>query len=263
MTNSDGGLAVDQISQKPYTDIQFESFAHSLETDLIVPEAGLESIAIPFDDFARSSAFLAVRSSPILRFLKPFDDAEDEAAATASFKDVYKYYKDARNKLESYQDIVSLVLRDKDGKLDPSDIRVQMVNYLLQGECLTRLGEKISVPKEDSSDRSLYLLLGVVRIVNEDIYSRKFHNELTWLAGDSSPEAERFKKYERQAGRFAEHLGSSIGRAASVASASIINPLLKLPDEVTIAISYIAGLQARKAAELQMHRYLVANPGIT
>ena len=44
--------------------------------------------------------------------------------------------------------------------------------------------------------------------------------------------------------------------------ATILNPFVKLPDEVTLGVSFIAGVAARKGAEYQMQKYLEAHPDL-
>ena len=244
----------------------FESLSFELDAETF-PDAPFESAleassagGLPDADLlVRSSAMEAARSSPLKKFLARFSSDEDEART--SIKDVYNSYKEASTTLEEYQDVVNLILGS--GRVLPdNDVRILIYNYLTKGKCKTRLGSEIIMPEQEGSDWSLYALLGIIRIVNESVYDSRFANDLPWIAEDNSSAAERFKKYELQASNLGDRIGSTLGRAASVTAVSLINPVLKLPDEATIAISYISGIQARKVAEMHMHRFLVANPAV-
>lgn len=255
-----------QLPQLTETIHSFESLTQDLSNELSSGEPELAFTTAGFADgppdmsvLVQSSALEATRRSPLQKFLARFSDSEEEART--SIKDVYKYYKEARATLEEFRDIVQLIV-GAGQPLPPHDIRVLILDYLTKGKCTTRLGDEIVMPTDEGSDRSLYTLLGIIRIVNEGVYNQKFTDDLPWLADDNSSAGQRFKKYEMQASKLGDHIGSTLGRAASVSAVSLINPVLKLPDEATVAISFIAGIQARKVAEIQMHRYLVAHPGV-
>ena len=260
------GTLTSRLPQLAETIQLFETLSFELDAEALPDtpvesalEAGLADGPPDANLFVRSSAMEAARSSPLKKFLARFSSEEDEART--SIKDVYKSYKEASATLEEYQDIVNLIL-GSGRSLPDNDVRILIYNYLTKGKCKTRLGGEIIMPEQEGSDWSLYTLLGIIRIVNESVYDSRFGNDLPWIAEDSSPAAQRFKKYELQASNLGDRIGSTLGRAASVSAVSLINPVLKLPDEATIAISYISGIQARKVAEIQMHRFLVANPAV-
>ncbi len=122
------------------------------------------------------------------------------------------------------------------------------------------LGEDIKLPGDDSQDKTLDTVLGIVRISCEQVWNFKYEKDLPWLANRDDEEANRFKEWEISAGALGDRLAGALGRTAAVAATSLLNPILKLPDEVTVGIAFAAGVQGRKLAELKMHQYLKEHP---
>lgn len=195
--------------------------------------------------------------TPLKRFFRRF---LEKNTAMKEVRETYERLKEARNALNLLQkDVIQLVIGSKPSRPE-DDPWLLLVDYFAEGKCKTRLGDHISLPADDANDRSLYTLLGVLRIVGEHHINHKFPDQLPWVASDESDERKQYKEYGRKASELGDKIGSAFGRAAAVAAVSVINPIASLPDEATIAMSYFAGITGRKVAEAKMHEYLVNTP---
>jgi hypothetical protein len=196
--------------------------------------------------------------------LKGFFDRFTTSAGKAKteISKLYELFGEARMQIEKNLDVVKLVL-NSDGSNDGRKLDNLIVQYLVSGSCPTRLGEEIKLPDEDSKDKTLDTLLGILRIICEHTWDTKNPDTLPWLADDTSDSARRFIKYESKAGELGDRMASSTGRAAAVGATSLINQLVKLPDEISTVIAFIAGVNGRKIAEVTMHQYLVNNPNVS
>lgn len=185
---------------------------------------------------------------------------EDEPTARQNVQILRGMYKDIRQSLKEHKDVAALLLGAQSGG-DARSIDDKLINYLVQGESVTRLNEKIALPEKGADDRPLLTLLRLIRIAAEHYMDEEFG--LPWLANDEGPEATRFKLWEIKAGDLGESIGGAAGRAAAVTMSTLLGGLggfVKLPDEVTLGVSYFMGIGLRKTAEYQMHRYLTENP---
>jgi hypothetical protein len=106
------------------------------------------------------------------------------------------------------------------------------------------------------------VLLGVVRIIVDDLWDNgQFKADLHWFADDDqSALTKRCKDQQTRAGDVADNVAGSLGRAAATAAESLVSPFVKLPDDLTKAISFISRANGRKALEVAMHRQLAADP---
>jgi len=138
----------------------------------------------------------------------------------------------------------------------------RLIQYLVGGKCPTRLGDWIKLPGDTSNDPTLETVFGVLRIVQEDSAESQWNLDLPWLTDDKSPDADRKRKWEQKAGDLGGRLGAALGRSAAAGAQGLISTIVKLPDEVVKGIASVAGVTARKAAEVQMQRYLVAHPDL-
>lgn len=222
---------------------------------LMSPEALRTSEAYDATNYA---AVTAVSLNPFRRFISRFTENADRAKE--SLNELYGLYSDARQRIESYSDVIDLLVNRRTS--NDHDLDTLILNYLVIGKYKTRLGEEISLPGADSQDKTLDTLLGILRIISEDSWNSRYKNNLPWLADDESESATRFKMWEIKASSLGDNLASSLGRAAAVGATGLLSPLVKLPDEVTIAVAFIAGVQGRKLAELKMHQYLLDNPNV-
>ncbi|MDQ3864675.1 MAG: hypothetical protein M3317_14490 [Actinomycetota bacterium] len=209
-------------------------------------------------DATHHAALTALVLRPFRRFIERFTENKD--TTETSLRDLYHVYGDARARIEGYGDVVGTIINRP--TTEDHDLNTLILNYLILGKCKTRLGEEIQLPGEDSADKTLNTLLGVVRIISEYSWDTQHTNYLPWLADDESDAAKRFKTWEIPTGKLGDRLASSLGRAAAVGATALVNPFLKLPDEVTVAVAFIAGVQGRKMAELKMHQYLLQNPNV-
>jgi hypothetical protein len=209
-------------------------------------------------DATNYAAVTAIGLNPVRQFLARFTQSKD--VADTSVRELYSLYSDARQRIETFSDVVGLIL-NQDASGSP-DLSTLLLNYLVLGECKTRLGETIALPSDDSKDKPLDTLLGVLRIISEDQWNNRHKTFLPWLADNESDSAAQYKTWEIRAGSLGDTLAGALGRAAAVGATSLLSPFIKLPDEVTIAVSFIAGVQGRKMAELKMHQYLLENPGV-
>lgn len=250
-----------------FADAYFHDLSSVPEADLAktIEEAHVPALMSPGAlqnpnsfDATNYAAVTAIGLNPLRQFLARFTQSRD--VADTSVRDLYGLYSDARQHIETYSDVVGLVL-NQDTSESP-ELSALLLNYLVLGECKTRLGETIALPDDNSQDKPLNTLLGVLRIISEDQWNNRHKTYLPWLAEDESDRTARFKEWEIRAGSLGDTLASTLGRAAAVGATSLLSPLLKLPDEVTIAISFVAGVQGRKLAELKMHQYLLENPEV-
>ena len=136
----------------------------------------------------------------------------------------------------------------------------RLLRYLVLGKCDTRLGNDIALPGSDSRDKTLDTIFGVLRITEECVFDDQWPDRLPWLADDDTKPGKRFRAWETKAGDLADRLGAALGRTAAATAQGLISPFVKLPDEVVLAISFVAGITARKTAEEAMHAYLKDNP---
>jgi len=234
------------------------------QEDLPVPDAGQLMRLTSADAFedpekmdaAQLAAAQAAQASNLGEKLGSFTKSAD--SAKSNLNELRKMYDSIRETVQQRKDIVALILGAPPG---PSkDLDDKILGYLVQGTSYTRLGEEIVLPTESADDRPLLTLLGMVRVVAEHYMDERLR--LPWLADDDSAEARRFKLWERSAGALGDTIGAALGRAAAVTMSGIISPVVKLPDELTLGISYVAGISTRKAAEHQMHRFLLENPNV-
>jgi hypothetical protein len=207
-------------------------------------------------DARHGAALAAAGGNPLRRFLDRFAGARAHVRAEVST--LYDLYRDARQWVQDHDDVVGIILSG--GTVGAHDVNSLLLDYLVLGRCKTRVGGEIVLPGDESGDKTLHTLLGMFRIWHEDSWSRLRPDLLPWLADVEGEEARRFRHWESEAGDFGDRLASSMGRAAAVGATGILNPIVKLPDEVTVAVAFIAGVQGRKVAELKMHQYLVENP---
>ncbi len=179
-----------------------------------------------------------------------------EGSAKENLRLLYRLYDETRGLIKKHRDVVPLIVRAQTEPVYGLDYKV--LSYLMLGESPTRLGEPILLPAQDADDRSLRVLLGAIRVIGEHYMDEALG--LRWYGDDDSPEAARSKTWEAKAGALGDSVGGALGRAAAVGAASLVSPLLKLPDELSLCLSYAAGVAARKGAEAQMHRYLGEHP---
>ena len=161
-----------------------------------------------------------------------------------------------RDVLVGNEEIVSLLIEGYVG--EPREIDVKIAGFLLADGAQTRLGEKVARPKADAEDAPLLSLLRLLRIVGEHVFDEGF--DLPWYAQDKSPEAARFVEWEKRAGDAGEAVGQAMGRATAVMATGLLGAVVNLPQELTVGVSYVAGIAARKKAELEMHRFLIDHP---
>lgn len=205
-------------------------------------------------DAAQLAAAQAAQASKIVEKLDGFTSGAD--SAKRNLNELRKMYDSIREAVQQRKDVVALVIGAPPGPSRELDDKI--LAYLVQGKSYTRLGEEIPLPAEGTDDRPLLTLLGMVRVVAEHYMDERMH--LPWLADDDGADARRFKLWESKAGALGDTIGAALGRAAAVTMSGIISPVVKLPDELTLGISHVAGISARKTAEFQMHRFLMQNP---
>lgn len=70
----------------------------------------------------------------------------------------------------------------------------------------------------------------------------------------------RFVEWETKAGAAGEAVGQAMGRATAVLTTGLFGAVVNLPEELTVGVSYVAGIAARKKAKLEMHQFLVDHP---
>lgn len=205
------------------------------------------------------AATVSVKSDAMQTFIGNFVDSPGQAKTAITT--LFDYYNRARDQLRNLSDHVEHYI------LEPSAVTghtwdEQLLRYLVMGQYQTRLGVTLLLPGDQSRDKTLETVLGILRILFESHFDIQYPNLLPWLADDNSAEAQRFKTWETKAGDLGDRIGSSLGRTAAVTATSLISPFVKLPDEITQAISFLAGVNARKVTELKMHQYLMAHPDL-
>lgn len=131
-------------------------------------------------------------------------------------------------------------------------------NYLIDGFYFTRLGDKILGPKSsDYSERSLYLSLGVSKIIFDNYFDVRF--KLPFLGefnNDHPHELEFLREHEKKASTLSFNTGLISGRI--IASKAIL--ISKLPEKVMLEITpFFTSMFSRKLGELYSHNLLKNN----
>jgi len=66
--------------------------------------------------------------------------------------------------------------------------------------------------------------------------------------------------WEKKIGVLCEYGGNAVGSATASATATLVSPVVKIPDEIKEIIILVFELLARKSGEYVAHKYLTENP---